>query len=102
MAIAFAANVDAARDLAAHIPGARFLEFPGNTHSLSDIADEFVAEVRGFLTGVRQPVPTSRVLATILFVDVVGSTDLAGRLGDAGWRDVLERYDAAVGREPGR
>ena len=93
------ANVDAARDLAAHIPGSRFVEFPGDTHSLSDIADEFVAEVRTFLTGVRQSVSSSRVLTTILFVDVVGSTELATRLGDTAWRDLLDRYYARVTTE---
>ena len=93
------AHVEAARDLAAHIAGARFVEFPGDSHSLSDVADEFVTEVRSFLTGIRQPVPTTRVLATILFVDIVGSTELASRIGDAGWRDLLERYYGAVGSE---
>ena len=90
------ANVDAARDLAARIRGAKFVEFPGETHGLSDIAPEFVAEVQSFLTGMRLPTASTRVLATILFVDIAGSTELAGRLGDGSWADLLERYYARV------
>jgi class 3 adenylate cyclase len=93
------ADVEAARDMAAHIPGARFVEFPGETHSLSDIADESTTEVRAFLTGVHVPAPARRVLASILAVDIVGSTELASRIGDAAWRDLLERWYARVGSE---
>jgi class 3 adenylate cyclase/pimeloyl-ACP methyl ester carboxylesterase len=93
------ADVDAARALAAAIPGARFVEFPGNNHSMFDMGDEFIAEVRTFLTGVRAPAPTTRRLATLLFVDVVGSTALATSMGDSRWRDLLDRYYARVGAE---
>ncbi len=93
------ADVEAARDMASRIPGARFVEFPGDVHQVTDIADEVVAEVRAFVTGVHAPVPAARVLATILVVDIVGSTEMAARLGDGEWRGLLDRFYAAAGRE---
>jgi class 3 adenylate cyclase len=93
------ADVEAARDLAVHIQNATFVELPGDSHLMWDIGPAFVAEVRSFLTGIRQPAATTRVLATIVFIDIVASTELAGRLGDAAWRDLLDRYYARVGSE---
>ena len=62
-------------------------------------ADAILAEIEEFLTGVR-PLPTSdRVLATVLFTDIVGSTERAAALGDAGWRDLLDAHHAIVRRE---
>jgi class 3 adenylate cyclase len=75
------------RYAAAHIPGARYVET-----GRGQIADE----IEQFLTGVRRPVLSDRVLATVLFTDIVGSTDRAAELGDSGWRRVLERHDALV------
>jgi class 3 adenylate cyclase len=91
------ANVDAARDIAGRIPGARFVEFPGDTHSLFTIEPErVVAEIEEFVTGTRVTLRTDRALATILFTDVAGSTQAATKLGDAGWRDLLIlHYQAA-------
>jgi class 3 adenylate cyclase len=72
------------RYAAAHVPGARYVEA-----GRGEIADE----IEQFLTGVRRPVLSDRVLATVLFTDIVGSTDRAAELGDSGWRRVLERHD---------
>jgi class 3 adenylate cyclase len=78
------------RYAAAHIPDAQYIEIqPGGS-----AADE----IERFLTGVRPPVLSDRVLATVLFTDIVGSTELAAELGDSGWRALLERHDA-LGRE---
>jgi pimeloyl-ACP methyl ester carboxylesterase len=95
------ANVDAARDLAARIPGARFVEFPGDTHSFfAGLAvEEALAEIETFITGVRLPPRVDRVLATVLFTDIVGSTETAAALGDREWQAVLAAHDALVRRE---
>lgn len=94
------AHIDAARDLAARIPSARFVEFPGNTHALTTIDPERVlATFREFITGVPGPIPSAGFLATVLFVDLVGSTQQAARVGDAGWRDFLAQYYDLIDRE---
>ena len=91
------ANIDAARDLAAHIPGARFQEFPGDTHSISTIEPEKVlATIEEFITGEPSGFRTTRVLASLLVLDVVGSTKRASDLGDAGWKDLLHKHRAAT------
>jgi len=93
-------HIEAARDLATRIPGARFMEFPGATHSMYAIEPERVlAAIEEFVTGSRASVTGDRFLATMLFVDIVGSAGRAAALGDAVWRDVLERYYAIVQRE---
>ncbi len=93
------ANIQAARDLAARIPGARFVEFPGNTHSLYAIEPERVlAELKSFITGTPSQVLGNRVLATILFADIVESTEQAARLGDSTWSELLDHYYALVVR----
>jgi class 3 adenylate cyclase len=76
------------RYAAAHIPDARYVEIPGGGY----VADE----IEQFLTGVRRPVVSDRVLATVLFTDIVGSTERAAELGDSGWRALLERHDELV------
>ncbi len=97
------AHVDAARDMAAHIPGARFVEFPGDTHSWYAIEPEKVlAEIEEFVTGTRSVVATDRVLATVLFLDIVGSTERAVALGDASWHMLLDRYYETVRKELAR
>ena len=58
--------------------------------------DAIVNEVRAFVTGVRETVESDRVLATVLFTDIVGSTDRASRVGDRQWRDLLDAHDALV------
>jgi class 3 adenylate cyclase len=85
------------RWLANHIPDARFVEIPGE-HMQFDV-DQFADEVEGFLTGKRHAVTTDRVLATVLFSDIVGSTERAAALGDRRWRELLDLHDAVVRRE---
>jgi class 3 adenylate cyclase len=93
-------DVGHARYLAEHIQGARLLELPGQDH-LPYVGDmeSILVEVEEFLTGVR-PVPEpDRLLATVLFTDIVGSTEIAGRLGDRAWKELLERHHAMVRQE---
>jgi pimeloyl-ACP methyl ester carboxylesterase len=85
------------RWLAETIPDARFVELSGQDHApWFDVADEVVAEVQEFLTGFREPAQAEQVLATVLFTDIVGSTDRAREIGDRQWRDLLERHHATV------
>jgi class 3 adenylate cyclase len=87
------------RYIAERIPGARFIELEGEDHSPAVNADQIVDEIEEFLTGVRRGPESDRVLATVLFTDVVGSTERAALLGDRGWRELLESHHAAVRRE---
>jgi pimeloyl-ACP methyl ester carboxylesterase len=89
-----------AKYLVEHIPGARLVDLPGADH-LPWVAepDAVLGEVEEFLTGVRTVPEPDRVLATILFTDMVGSTALAARLGDREWRELLERHHALVRRQ---
>ena len=93
-------NVEEGRYIAARIPGARFVELPGDDHLpwVSD-QDAFLDEVQEFLTGVRPPPTVDRVLATIMFTDIVGSTELAARIGDQAWKSILEQHDTLVRKE---
>jgi pimeloyl-ACP methyl ester carboxylesterase len=93
------ASLEEGRYIAARIPGARFVELPGDDHTL--VADPRIVldEVEEFLTGARPKPSTDRVLATILFTDLVGSTQHATRMGDAAWAELLGRHDAAVRAE---
>ncbi len=85
--------------LAANIPGARYVELPGDSHlPTGGDQDLLLDEVEEFLVGSRVSEP-ERALATVLFTDIVGSTETAARLGDRGWRELIERHDAAVRRE---
>jgi class 3 adenylate cyclase len=93
-------HVENARFLARTIPGARYVELPGGDHLMyAELADLAVAEIREFLTGVREGPEPERVLATVLFTDLVGSTEHAGELGDKRWRELLERHHQAVRSE---
>jgi class 3 adenylate cyclase len=93
-------NVEASRYLAQHIPDARYVELPGADHLLWGIDPTRVAdEIEEFLTGTRSEAEPDRVLATILFTDIVGSTKRANDLGDHAWGALLERHDALVRRE---
>ena len=93
------ASPEEGRYIARRIPGARFVELPGDDHTL--VADPRVVldEVEEFLTGVRPKPSTDRVLATTLFTDLVGSTHRATQIGDAAWAELLARHDAAVRTE---
>jgi class 3 adenylate cyclase len=86
--------------MAAQIAGAKYVELPGNDH-LPWIGDEasLIEEVREFLTGVRVAAEPDRVLSTVMFTDVVSSTERASALGDRRWRDLLDAHDTAIRRE---
>jgi class 3 adenylate cyclase/esterase/lipase len=92
--------VGCGRFLAEHIPGARFLEFAGIDHmvSIGDNSTEIADAIGEFLTGAKAPVEIETVLATVLFTDIVASTERAVALGDRRWRDLLENHNAAVRR----
>ncbi len=97
-------SVEGGRDLAARIPGARLFELPGVDHLfyVGENADEISDAVEEFLTGSRAPVDVDRVLATVLFTDIVGSTEKAVALGDQRWRDLLDKHHAAIRRHLAR
>ena len=88
--------------LAAHIPGANYVEIDtaDNIPWASDA--DFAGEVEEFLTGTRQLAPSDRLLATVLFSDIVGSTEQAVALGDRVWRERLEQHDRAIDRQLAR
>jgi pimeloyl-ACP methyl ester carboxylesterase len=88
------------RYLAEHIPGARFVELPGDDHMLFvGDTDAILDEVEEFLTGTRRGPDPDRVLVTLLFTDIVASTDLAARIGDRAWRELVERHHGLVRAE---
>jgi class 3 adenylate cyclase len=89
--------VEHSRYLADHIPGARLIELEG-VLPLWERPDLPLEVVEEFLTGVRRPAPPSRVLATVLFTDIVGSTERAAELGDRRWRTLLDVHDELAGR----
>jgi class 3 adenylate cyclase/pimeloyl-ACP methyl ester carboxylesterase len=93
------ADIKGARDLASRIPGAKFVEFPGNSHSMAGIQDQVVSQIEEFVTGSRPRTTSDRVLATILFIDIVGSTETAAKMGDTEWRDLLNTHNDLVRRE---
>jgi class 3 adenylate cyclase len=94
------AAVEGARFMGARIPDAKLVELPGEDH-LPFVGDwqAIVDEAEEFLTGTKLRSHPQRVLATVLFTDIVDSTSEAARLGDLVWREVLERHDALVRRE---
>ncbi|MFN2616567.1 MAG: adenylate/guanylate cyclase domain-containing protein [Thermoleophilaceae bacterium] len=90
-------RIEHSRYIAEHIPGARYVELEGgdNLFSLGD-SDAFLGEIQEFLTGARLEREPDRMLATVMFTDIVDSTSRAAELGDADWRRLLERHDAVV------
>jgi class 3 adenylate cyclase len=85
------------RYMADRIPGARYVELPGEDHLwFFGDQDALLDEVEHFLTGTRQVRESDRVLATVLFTDIVGSTERAAELGDRRWREVLAGHEALV------
>jgi class 3 adenylate cyclase len=97
-------SIEGGRDVAARIPGARLVELPGPDHLfyVGESADEISDAIEEFLTGSRAPVVVDRVLATVLFTDIVGSTEKAAALGDQRWRDLLDRHHATIRRNLAR
>jgi pimeloyl-ACP methyl ester carboxylesterase len=95
-------SVGQGRYLAENIPGARLRELPGDDHVLfAGDADAIVDEIEEFLTGTRHGAEPDRVLATVLFTDIAGSTEQAAAIGDRKWRDLLEQHHAMVRRKLG-
>ena len=94
------AHVEEGRYLAAQIPGARFVEFAGADHSWwTQDRDAILDELEELVTGVRPAPEPNRVLATVLFTDLVRSTERLSDLGDHEWAELLKRHHAAVRRE---
>jgi len=91
-------SVEEGRDIAQRIPGAKYVELPGSDHApfVGD-QDTILDEIEEFLTGMRHGPEPERVLATVLFTDIVGSTERAAEIGDRRWRDLLSNY-YALGR----
>jgi pimeloyl-ACP methyl ester carboxylesterase len=96
------ARVEGGRYIAERIPGARYVELPGEDHVMATNADAILDEVQEFLTGVRPAPEADRVLATVLFTDIVRSTERAAELGDRRWRDLLDSYYALARRHLGQ
>ncbi len=97
-------GVEGGRYLAANIPGAKYIELPGVNHNFvlsgeHDMLDWVAGEVEEFLTGSRHEVEVDRVLATVMFTDIVDSTKRAAALGDREWRVILDRHDEIVRRQ---
>jgi pimeloyl-ACP methyl ester carboxylesterase len=92
--------VEHGRYVAEHIRGAKYVELPGRDHLYwTGDAEVLLGEVQEFLTGVRPSAELDRVLATVLFTDIVGSSERAAELGDRRWRDLLENYYGLVRRQ---
>jgi class 3 adenylate cyclase len=90
-------NVRNGRWLAENIPGARLVELPGHDHSFFyEGPDRVIEEIQHFVTGARAQPRGDRVLATVLFTDIVGSTRLATSVGDERWRDMLADHEATA------
>jgi class 3 adenylate cyclase len=90
--------IGAGRWMADHIRGARFVEIPGE-HITGHVGHQFADEVESFLTGRRHAVATDRVLSTVLFSDMVRSTEQAAAVGDRRWREILDQHDAIASRQ---
>jgi class 3 adenylate cyclase len=88
------------RYLAEHIAAAKYVELPGEDHVVHvGDTEAMLGEIEEFLTGARSAPESDRVLATVLFTDIVGSTERAAALGDGGWRDLLVAHHEMVRRE---
>jgi class 3 adenylate cyclase len=93
-------KIEEGRWLASQIPGARFVEMPGDDHMpWAGDQESLLDEVQEFLTGVRRGHDIDRVLATVMFTDIVGSTEHLVRMGDTAWRAMLDRHHAIARRE---
>jgi class 3 adenylate cyclase/pimeloyl-ACP methyl ester carboxylesterase len=96
-------RVDAGRHLADNIAGAKFVALPGDDHFFHcGDTDAMLDVVQEFVTGSPAPVTDQRVLATVLFTDIVGSTEHAATLGDRAWHALIERHHALIRRELAR
>src|SRR5205809_7705617 len=97
------ANVEAARDMASRILGAKFKEYSGNSHSMMlDDMETVLSDIQEFITGERPIDSSERVLATVLFIDITSSTERAVTLGDTAWGNLMNSYYATVPNGPTR
>ena len=87
------------RYVADHIPDASHVEVPGDRALWIGVEEDVGDEIQQFLTGSRRPALSDRLLATVLFTDIVGSTERASELGDEAWRSLLARHDTILGEE---
>ena len=95
--------VEEGRWIASQIPESRLVELPGSDHLMwTGNADAILGEIEGFLTGVRTVPDADRVLTTVMFTDIVGSTQRAAELGDKEWSRLLEQHNAVVRQELAR
>src|SRR5271169_2398458 len=99
-----AVSVEGGRELAAGIPGARLVEFPGTDHIfwIDDADGRMLAEMEEFITGSRSAPIIDRVLSTVVFTDIVDSTARAEAKGDLAWRDLLQSHNKTVREELSR
>jgi len=92
-------RVEAGRDLASRIPGAELVELPGEDHAFFSDPDPLLDQVEEFITGTSVHGEPDRVLATMLFTDIVSSTRTAAEVGDRRWHELLDAHDAVVRRQ---
>jgi class 3 adenylate cyclase len=98
-----AVNWRGAEWMARQIPGARYVELPGVDHAVyAGDSDALIDEVEEFLTGVRGHADVDRIVTTVMFTDIVGSTQRAAEIGDRKWRELLEGHTGIVRHELGR
>jgi class 3 adenylate cyclase len=96
-------DVEASRFMAERIPGAKYVELSGRDHApVVGDPDAILDEIEEFLTGTRLGAEPDRALLTVMFTDIVGSTDRAVDLGDRRWRDLLDTHQVVVRRELAR
>ena len=90
--------------MAEHIPGAKLIEFPGppTTSRSSATPTAIVDAMEEFLTGHRSTREPERALATVMFTDIVGSTEKAAEMGDSRWRELIERHDELMNEQIAR
>jgi len=95
--------IECGRYLARHVPGAKFVELPGDDHLLQafdqQTLDLLIDEVEEFSTGARSGPEPDRMLVTVMFIDIVSSTERAVAVGDRRWRDLLDGYIAVARRQ---
>jgi class 3 adenylate cyclase len=98
--------VECGRYLARHIPRAKYIELPGEDHLLQafdqDVLAQLLDETEEFITGEHHHPDPDRVLATVLFIDIVGSTERAAKVGDHGWIEQLSTFHSIVRKELNR
>jgi len=96
-----AVDVEAGRLLAERIPGAKYVELSGSDHLpfVGENSDRILDEMEHFITGKTSAPSVERVLATVVFTDIVGSTERAQTLGDRAWGDLQDLHDKAVRKE---